>query len=205
MSLVKKASAENYSVRSGKTMSRIGNAIITVPKDVTITKGGNSVVVKGLKGELSLAIPSGLSVDVTGAEIHVVCKNNDKSKRALHGYFRATLANAIAGVGAGWTKTLELSGVGYRASLSGANLVLTIGFSHPVTIVPPQGITFSVNEGKILISGIDRQAVGQIAASIREIKKPEPYKGKGIKYEGEHIRKKAGKAKAVGTTTGGAK
>jgi large subunit ribosomal protein L6 len=186
-------------------MSRIGNAIIIIPKEVTVTKDGTTVVVKGPKGELRLEVPHGLTVEMEDAQIHVKCSRNDKPSRALHGYVRATLANAVTGVTRGWTKTLELSGVGYRATVDGVNLVLTIGFSHPVTIVPPAGISFSVNEGKIITSGIDKQAVGQMAASIREIKKPEPYKGKGIKYEGEHIRKKAGKAKAVSGAPGGAK
>ncbi len=140
-----------------------------------------------------------------GETIKIGRRHNDKPSKSLHGYLRATLANAITGVTKGWTRTLELSGVGYRASVSGVNLVLTIGFSHPVTIEPPSGISFTVNESKIIVSGIDRQAVGQMAASIREKKKPEPYKGKGIKYEGEHIRKKAGKAKAVSGAVGGAK
>jgi large subunit ribosomal protein L6 len=186
-------------------MSRIGNAQIIIPKNVTVTRDGNAVVVKGIKGELRTIIPSGLSVAIEGDKIDITRKNNDKPKRALHGYLRAVLANSVKGVSEGWTKTLELSGVGYRASLSGANLVLSIGFSHPVTVEPPLGITFTVNETKIVISGFDKQAVGQTAASVREIKKPEPYKGKGIKYENERIRKKAGKAKAVGSAPGAAK
>lgn len=186
-------------------MSRIGKAIIDVPKEVTVTKDGDEVLVKGPKGELRHAIPYGLGVTISDAKLEVECKSADKAKQAIHGYYRAELANAVLGVTKGWTKTLELSGVGYRAAVTGVNLVLTIGFSHPVTVTPPQGIAFTVNEGKIVVAGIDKQAVGQVAASIREIKKPEPYKGKGIKYEGEYIRKKAGKAKAVGATTGGAK
>jgi large subunit ribosomal protein L6 len=186
-------------------MSRIGNAIITIPKEVTITKEKDVMVVKGPKGELRCGIPYGLIVEINDSLLTVKRTNNDKPKRALHGYLRATLANAVTGVTTGWTRTLELSGVGYRAALAGVNLVLTVGFSHPVTVVPPLGISFSVNEGKIVVSGIDKQIVGQTAASIREIRKPEPYKGKGIKYEGEYIRKKAGKAKAVGSAPGGAK
>jgi len=186
-------------------MSRIGNAIITIPKEVTIAKDGNTLVVKGPKGELSYAIPYGLSVNMGDATLEVVCKSSDKAKKALHGYMRAELANAVTGVTKGWTKTLELSGVGYRSVVEGTNLVLTIGFSHPVVVTPSPGIAFSVNEGKIVVSGIDKQKVGQTAASIREIKKPEPYKGKGIKYVGEYIRKKAGKAKAVGGAPGAAK
>ncbi len=186
-------------------MSRIGNAIITVAKDVTITKEGDQLVVKGSKGEITLILPQGITMTRDGDTIKIGRLHNDKPSKSLHGYLRAALDNAITGVTKGWTRTLELSGVGYRASVTGVNLVLTIGFSHPVTIEPPSGIAFTVNESKIIVSGIDRQAVGQMAASIRQKKKPEPYKGKGIKYEGEHIRKKAGKAKAVSGAAGGAK
>ena len=124
----------------------------------------------------------------------------------MHGFLRAQIANQIKGVSEGWTKALELVGVGYRAAVSGNNLVLTVGFSHPVTIEPSAGISFEVQEGKIVVSGNDKQAVGQVAATVRGVKEPEPYKGKGIKYQGEYIRKKAGKsAKAVGGAPGGAK
>ncbi len=183
-------------------MSRIGKAPITVPKDVTVTITDGEVRVSGVKGQIILTVPHGISLHQEGEILTVNRKNNDKPKRALHGFVRANVANAIEGVSKGWTKTLEMSGVGYRASLSGANLVLSVGFSHQVTIAPPKGITFAVNEGKIVVSGIDKQEVGQMAATIRSTKEPEPYKGKGIKYEGERIRKKAGKAKAVGGAPG---
>ena len=184
-------------------MSRIGNAIIIVPKDVTVTQGGNIVTVKGPKGELRTTVPSRISVKVTDGKIEVKRKGDDKPTRALHGYIRAQLANLVTGVTEGWTKTLELSGVGYRANITGVNLTLNLGFSHPVTVIPPAGIQFAVNEGTIVVSGTDKQLVGEVAAKIREIKKPEPYKGKGIKYQGEHIRKKAGKAaKAIGGAPG---
>ncbi|OGG31466.1 50S ribosomal protein L6 [Candidatus Gottesmanbacteria bacterium RIFCSPLOWO2_01_FULL_46_9] len=183
-------------------MSRIGNAIIVIPKEVTVSEVGREILVKGVKGEVRVSLPSGLTMNIEGASLHISRKNNDKPSKSLHGYLRATLANAVHGVTNGWTKTLELSGVGYRASVSGANLVLTIGFSHPVTVTPPAGIAFAIADGKIVVSGVNRQEVGQIAAKVREIKKPEPYKGKGIKYEGEYIRKKAGKAKAVGGAPG---
>lgn len=183
-------------------MSRIGNAPITVSKEVVVTRDGDTLVVKGPKGELRLTIPMGISITVAGDTVTVARKHNDKPSRAVHGALRAIISNMVAGVTKGWSRVLELSGVGYRASVSGANLVLSVGFSHLVTIVPPSGITFGVNEGKIMITGIDKQQVGQMAANIRAVKKPEPYKGKGIKYEGEHIRKKAGKAKAVGGAPG---
>ncbi len=184
-------------------MSRIGKTPIQVPKDVTITVAGKNVVVKGPKGELSEHLPESITVTSREGVVEVTRKGDDKKVKSLHGFVRAKIAGDIIGVTTGWTKTLELSGVGYRASVAGVNLVLTIGFSHPVTIVPPPGIAFSVNEGKIVVSGADKHSVGQVAASIRAIKKPEPYKGKGIRYAGEHIRKKAGKAaKAIGAATG---
>jgi len=164
-------------------MSRIGNAVIIIPKEATVSVDGKTAVVKGPRGELHLTIPMGIVIHVSGDNLEVTRKHNDKPTRALHGALRAILANMIAGVTRGWTRTLELSGVGYRASVSGANLVLSVGFSHQVTIVPRTGITFTATEGK----------------------KPEPYKGKGIRYEGEYVRKKAGKTKAVGGAPGAAK
>lgn len=184
-------------------MSRIGNTVIQIPEQVTVTIGGASVMVKGPKGELTTEIPYGITVKKTEGEVHIKEKALDKPMRAIHGFVRAKLANDVLGVTKGWSKTLELSGVGYRAALTGTDLVLTVGFSHPVTIKPPLGITFAVVEGKIVISGIDKHLVGQIAANVRAVKKPEPYKGKGIMYSGEHIRKKAGKAaKAIGAAGG---
>jgi len=184
-------------------MSRIGNAIIIVPKEVSVTAEGTLVVVKGPKGELHMTVPAHISVNIADGKIEVERKGEDKRTRALHGYVRANLANLVTGVTMGWTKILELSGVGYRAAVTGVNLILNLGFSHPVTVTPPAGIQFAVNEGKIVVSGRDKQLVGQVAAGIRELKKPEPYKGKGIKYEGEHVRKKAGKAaKAIGGAPG---
>lgn len=180
-------------------MSRIGRAPITVAKEITITKTGESVEVKGTKGVLTTQIPHGISYEFKDGILTVSAKNSTKPVRALHGFFRAHLNNLIIGVTNGWTKTLELSGVGYRAAMTGLNLTLNVGFSHPVVIEPPKGITFAVVDGKIVVSGIDKQLVGQVAANIRAVKKPEPYKGKGIKYLGEHVRRKAGKAaKAVG-------
>ncbi len=186
-------------------MSRIGNAIIRIPKDVTVTKSDTAVSVRGPKGELSMGLPAGINIALTGDTAAVARSREDKRYRALHGYVRAQLANCITGVSRGWTKTLELSGVGFRASVTGTDLTLTVGFSHPVVMHPPAGIQFTVNEGKITVSGADKQLVGEVAAKIRAVKPPEPYKGKGIKYQGEHIRKKAGKAvKAVGGAPGGA-
>ncbi len=187
-------------------MSRIGNAIIIVPKEVALTVDDGRVAVKGPKGELVVAVPAGTTVSSGPEGVSVARTSETKAAKALHGFVRAHLANAITGVSKGWTKTLELSGVGYRAMVTGGDLVLTVGFSHPITVSPPAGITFTIMDGKINILGIDKHAVGQIAATIREYKKPEPYKGKGIKYSGEYIRKKAGKAaKAIGGAPGAAK
>jgi len=163
----------------------------------------SSVFVKGPKGERVISIPVGLAVVVEEGTIVVSREKEDRSLRALHGFFRSELQNAIVGVTHLWTKELELAGVGYRAAMSGSNVVLTVGFSHPVTITPPAGIALTMEEGKIVVTGIDKRLVGEVAASMRAVKKPEPYKGKGIKYIGEHIRRKAGKsAKAVGGAPG---
>lgn len=190
-------------------MSRIGNLPIEIPTGVTVKNTEGTVVVTGPKGEVNVVLPPEIKFSEEGGKILIARTGMDKPSRALHGLVRAEIANAINGVTKDWSKTLELVGVGFRATMNGDNLVLTIGFSHPVTITPPKGITLAVNDGKIVISGVNRQAVGQIAASIRAVKKPEPYKGKGIKYLGERIRKKAGKAaKAIGAgsaAAGGAK
>lgn len=188
-------------------MSRIGNTPVVVPEDVNAGITGGTVTFKTAKGELTVSIPPGISLHQEGNLITAKRTRNDRKVKALHGLVVSLMKNAITGVTTGWTKRLELSGVGYRATLSGTDLVLTVGFSHPVTISPPQGIAFEIKESKIIVSGIDKYLVGQVAASIRAVKPPEPYKGKGIKYFGEHIRRKAGKsAKAVGGgSAGGAK
>jgi len=180
-------------------MSRIGKTPIEIPQGVTIIKDGSVLVVKGPKGELRGPLPEGITMKIDGSVCTISCTKTDTKHLALHGFTRATLFNMVKGVTVGWTRTLELAGVGFRATVTNMNLVLTVGFSHEVTIVPPTGIAFTIVEGKIIVSGIDKQLVGQVAANIRNVKKPEPYKGKGIKYLGEHIRKKAGKsAKAIG-------
>ncbi len=196
--------AENYCVRFGKTyMSRIGNTPVEIPKDVSVVVSSANVMVKGPKGELTVVIPAGITVSQEGSALVAARKRNDTRVKALHGTIVALLTNAVNGVTKGWTKQLELQGVGYRATLNGTDIVLNVGFSHAVTVKPPAGVTFVVTEGKITISGIDKHLVGQVAASMRAIKPPEPYKGKGIRYVGEHVRKKAGKsAKAVGGAPG---
>lgn len=184
-------------------MSRIGDTPVEVPKEVTVSVNPGNMVVKGPKGELTITVPSGISVHAEGTTIIAERKRNDTRTNALHGTVIALLSNAITGVTKGWSKQLELQGVGYRAALAGTDLTLNVGFSHPVTVKPPAEITFTVTEGKITVSGIDKYLVGQVAASIRAIKPPEPYKGKGIRYVGEYVRKKAGKsAKAVGGAPG---
>ncbi len=180
-------------------MSRIGNLPITVPSGATLEIAGSTLRSKGPKGQLEFEVPQGVTVEMEGNTVTITRKRNDKKTKALHGLVRARLANDLKGVTEGWTKTLELHGVGYRASITGRNLVMNLGFSHPVTMEPPEGLTYEVKEGKIVVTGIDKQKVGQAAADIRAVKKPEPYKGKGIRYSGEYVRKKAGKAaKAVG-------
>lgn len=181
-------------------MSRIGNKPISIPSGVTVEVNGGKVIVTGPKGVLSFEFAPEIKIEVKNSQAEVVRVKESPKAKSLHGLSRTLLENMILGVTAGWNKGLELVGVGYRASIEGENLVLHIGFSHPVIFPVPAGITFEVKENtKINVSGIDKQLVGETAARIRRIKPPEPYKGKGIRYVGEVVRKKAGKAaKAVG-------
>ena len=175
-------------------MSRIGKKPITIPKGVTVSKNGQSVKVKGPKGELQNEIHPNISVEIKGEEILVSRPNDLKENKALHGLTRALLQNTVDGVTNAYQKTLDIVGVGYRAELKGKNLLLNIGYSHPIYFVPPDGITLQTPvQTQIIISGIDKQLVGLVAAKIRSIRQPEPYKGKGIKYSDEHILRKAGK------------
>ena len=175
-------------------MSKIGNLPIVLPKGVSVEIDGSSVRVKGPTASLERIIPSGLSVSVSDSTVLVTAKNENERLRALHGTNRAILANMVKGVSLGWSKGLELVGTGYRAETTGRTLTLSVGFSHPIKIEAPEGITFKVEKTDITVAGIDKELVGQIAAKIRSIRPPEPYKGKGIKYKGEVIRRKAGKA-----------
>ncbi len=177
-------------------MSRVGSAPITVPSGVDINVAASTVTVKGPKGELNIDLPDGMSVSVEDAELKVVRPNDDRESRALHGLTRSLLNNMVVGVTDGFRKDLEIIGVGYRAAAKGKNaLELQLGFSHPVNYQAPDGIEFEVpDQQKISVSGIDKQVVGQVAAEIRSFRKPEPYKGKGIRYVGEHVIRKAGKA-----------
>ena len=177
-------------------MSRIGRKEITVPAGVTVTVSeANVVTVKGPKGTLETEINSNISVNVEGAVISVTRADDERENRALHGLSRTLIANMVEGVTNGYAKTLEIVGVGYKVAKSGKTLTLNLGHSHPITFEEADGITFDVpNSTTIVVKGIDKAAVGQIAAQIRSKRPPEPYLGKGIKYTGEHIRRKAGKA-----------
>ena len=176
-------------------MSRIGNRKITIPAGVTVTVNeGNAVTVKGAKGELSAKFNSILTIEVSATEVLVKRPNDSKEAKTVHGTTRALLHNMIVGVSEGFKKTLEINGVGYRAQLQGNKLVVSAGYSHTVEMAIPAGLKVELPKNtQIIISGADKQVVGQFAAEIREIRKPEPYKGKGIKYDYEHIRRKEGK------------
>jgi large subunit ribosomal protein L6 len=177
-------------------MSRIGRLPVPVPAGVDVTIDGRDVTVTGPKGTLThtIAEPITISRDDDGA-IVVARPNDERESRSLHGLTRTLLANLITGVTQGYTKDLEIVGTGYRVLAKGADLEFALGFSHPVTVTAPEGITFTVNGAtKFSVSGIDKQQVGEVAANIRKIRKPEPYKGKGVRYAGEQVRRKVGKA-----------
>ncbi len=175
-------------------MSRIGNKPIEIPKDVTVTVNGNSVTVKGPKGELSKEFNNDMNIQMEENQLTVTRPSDSKEHRALHGTTRSLIANMIEGVSKGFEKSLELVGVGYRAQKQGKKLVLNVGFSHPVEFVSEDGIEIDVpSNTKIVVKGIDKQKVGEFAAKIRAVRPPEPYKGKGIRYEGEYVRRKEGK------------
>ena len=181
-------------------MSKIGKLPVVIPAGVTVSVSGNTMSVAGSKGNLTFDLPKGITLDIQEGKVQV---KQDEATRELtknmFGLTRAQLANMVKGVSTGVEKKLELSGVGYRAQASGSDLTLSVGFSHPVKIQGGQGITFTVADNIITVSGIDKALVGLIASRVRAVRPPEPYKGKGIKYVGEYIRKKAGKAaKAVG-------
>jgi len=176
-------------------MSRIGKSPIELPKGVEVTVEGTTVTVKGPKGELSERIVSEMKIEQNDGVIKVVRPTDQPRHRALHGLTRALVFNMVKGVSEGFAKTLELQGVGYRAQMQGSELVLALGYSHPVNVAPPPGIEFEVDgTSRITVKGLSKQAVGQVAADVRKLRPPEPYKGKGIRYEGEYVRRKAGKA-----------
>ena len=176
-------------------MSRIGRKVIDIPAGVTVTVNEeNLVTVKGPKGTLETKVHANISVAVEGAVISVTRANDERENRSLHGLSRTLISNMVVGVTMGYSKTLEMGGVGYKAQKSGKTLTLNVGHSHPILFEEKDGITFDVpNSTTIVVNGIDKQMVGQVAAQIREKRPPEPYLGKGVKYVGEHIRRKAGK------------
>jgi large subunit ribosomal protein L6 len=181
-------------------MSRVGQAPITIPSGVDVMISGRRVKVKGPKGELDRSVPKEISVATVDGEVRVSRSGEAREVRALHGLVRSLIANMIVGVTEGYEKRLEIHGVGYRATKQGSGIELAVGFSHTVRKEAPDGIEFDVpTPTRITVRGIDKELVGQVAAEIRSIRKPEPYKAKGIRYEGEYVRRKAGKAaKAAG-------
>jgi len=177
-------------------MSRIGRKPIVVPSGVKVEVAGRTVTVTGPKGTLKRDLPGSIAVAVGGDSVNVTRPSDSKTDRSLHGLCRTLVANMVEGVSTGFRKDLEINGVGYRAAKSGNKLTLALGYSHPIEIVPPAGISFEVDgQTKVSVIGHDKQEVGQIAAEIRRWRKPEPYKGKGIKYDGEFIFRKEGKKK----------
>jgi large subunit ribosomal protein L6 len=179
-------------------MSRIGNAPVSLPKGVSVKVTDGVVVVKGPKGELSQALPQTISMEVDDAELRLIRPDEKKDSRALHGLARALVNNMVVGVTTGFSKGLEIQGVGYRAEVKGKKLNLSLGFSHPVEVDVPEGLSVSAQGNtNLTIEGIDKRLVGQFAADIRSLRPPEPYKGKGVRYAGEHVRRKVGKAGAT--------
>lgn len=177
-------------------MSRIGKKPINIPTGVDVKIEGQKVSTKGPKGELQREFLSDVLIKQEGSDLFVEQANNTKQGKAVHGLSRALLFNMVQGVSEGYEKKLEIVGVGFRALVEGQNLVLHVGFSHPVNIPAPQGIDFKVEKNVIIVSGFDKEVVSQVAANIRKVKKPEPYKGKGIRYQGEYIIRKVGKKAA---------
>jgi len=176
-------------------MSRIGRMPVVIPSGVDVAIDGRQVSVKGPKGELSLEIPAPIEVTQADGTITVTRPNDEGEVRALHGLSRSLIANMVTGVTAGYAKTMEIVGVGYRVQAKGRDLEFALGFSHPVPVTAPEGITFRVETPtRFVVEGIDKQQVGEVAANIRKLRKPDPYKGKGVKYQGEQIRRKVGKA-----------
>ena len=176
-------------------MSRIGRLPIDVPANVDLKIDGQLVTVKGPKGELSLTIASPIEAKLEDGQVLVTRPDDERESRSLHGLTRTLIANQIVGVTDGYTKGLEVVGTGYRVAAKGNSLEFALGYSHSITVDPPAGISFTVEgNNKVLVSGIDKQAVGEVAANIRKLRKPEPYKGKGVRYAGEIVRRKAGKS-----------
>jgi large subunit ribosomal protein L6 len=180
-------------------MSRVGRKVIAVPKDVKVQVAERALQVQGPKGKLETPVPPGISFKLAGAELSCQRTNDERQQRAFHGLARALAQNAIKGVTEGFSKELDIVGVGYKAAVEGSKVVFSLGYSHPVEFKIPEGIKIAVDkQTRVTVSGIDRQKVGQVAAEIRGLRKPDPYKQKGIRYVGEVLKKKAGKAGATG-------
>jgi large subunit ribosomal protein L6 len=176
-------------------MSRIGRLPIDIPAGVDVKIDGSAVTVKGPKGELQLTVASPIEVKLEDGQLLVTRPDDERASRSLHGLTRTLIANQIIGVTAGYSKGLEIVGTGYRVAAKGESLEFALGFSHSITVDPPAGISFAVDGNtKLTVHGIDKQAVGEVAANIRKLRKPEPYKGKGVRYAGEVVRRKAGKS-----------
>lgn len=180
-------------------MSRIGRMLITLPKGVTFEQKGSAITVKGPKGSLTQTFHPNMSVELDDGVLSVKRASDSREDRALHGLTRALLNNMVVGVSDGFKKILRIEGVGYRAAVNGKILELSVGYSHPVYFDPPSDVMFEVEDRSktIIVNGIDKQVVGELSAQIRKMRPPEPYKGKGIRYDGEHVRRKAGKAGKV--------
>ena len=176
-------------------MSRIGRMPITVPSGVNIDIEDSTVRVKGPRGELVRQVPAQINLTREDGSLHVERTSDEPTQRALHGLTRSLLANMVTGVTAGFSRRLEVNGVGYRAAVSAGNLVLQVGYSHPVLVPAPRGISFVVQGNAITVSGADKELVGEVAAQVRRVRPPEPYKGKGVRYAGEAVRRKEGKKK----------
>ncbi len=176
-------------------MSRIGRLPIDVPAGVTVTIDGQAVAVKGPKGELALTVAQPIAVELKEGQVLVTRPDDERASRSLHGLTRTLIANQIIGVTEGYAKSLEVVGTGYRVQSKGGSVEFALGYSHSITVDPPAGISFEVEgNNRLTVRGIDKQAVGEVAANIRKLRKPEPYKGKGVRYAGEQIRRKVGKA-----------
>ena len=176
-------------------MSRIGRLPIDIPSGVDVTVDGRDVTVTGPRGTLALTVAQPIAVAIEDGRVLVTRPDDERESRSLHGLTRTLIANNILGVTQGYTKGLEVVGTGYRVQARGANVEFSLGFSHPVVVEPPSGITFTVEgNNRLTVAGIDKQAVGETAANIRKIRKPEPYKGKGVRYAGENVRRKPGKS-----------
>jgi large subunit ribosomal protein L6 len=184
-------------------MSRIGRKVLPLPKGVTVSQKNGVIGVKGPKGELSKALPEGITFKVEGDKVSVQRADDSRENRAKHGLVRAHMANMVKGVTDGWTRELEINGVGYRAEVAGDTVTMALGYSHPVVFKLPKGVGAKVDKNRVVLTSADRDLLGQTSAKMRELRPPEPYKGKGVKYVEEFIKKKVGKAGATGSGGGG--